>query len=108
MSIFGFLKRKSTKRKELSSLYLDVHSAGFAFKIKGRDANLWLGTNPKGTVEYFVLDHEICWNTMCRISNNHKPFVPNPDEFIYHEIDLSNILRTSIDVHKAWFYYTLV
>ena len=108
MSIFGFLKRKSTKRKELSSYYTDVHSAGFALKIKGRDAHLWIGTNPKGEVEYFVLDSEICWNTMCRISNNHHPFIPDPDDFVYHDIDVSQILRTAKDVNKAWFFIIAV
>ena len=108
MDIFDIFKRKGVRRKELSSYYTDVHSAGFAFKVKGRDANLWIGTNPKGEVEYFVLDREICWNAMCGISNTLSPFIPDPDDCVYHDIDVSQILRTDKVVNKAWFFITLV
>lgn len=108
MGIFDFLKSKKCDRSELASSYTDVHSAGFAFEINGRLVNLWEATNPKGGKEYFVMDHEICWNKMCSISNNHRTFRPDSADFVFQEIDLSEVYAPAKDVKKAWVYYTLV
>ena len=107
MGIFDMFRSKSSDRRELASYYTEVHSAGFAFEIKGRLVNLWEATTPNGEKEYFVMDHEICWNTMCSISNNHRPFRPSPNDFVYKEIDLSEVYGPAKDVKKAWVYYTL-
>ena len=41
------------------------------------------------------MDYEICWNTMCRISNNHMTFRPDPNDFVLKDadsyVDLSQI-----------------
>ncbi len=108
MGIFDFFRSKSCDSRELASYYSDVHSAGFAFEIKGRLVNLWEATTPKGKKEYFVMDHEICWNTMCSISNYNRPFRPNPNDFVLQEVDLSEVYTPAKDVKRAWVYYSLV
>ncbi len=106
MGIFNF-SRKNNARKELASVYTDVHSAGFAFQIKGRLVNLWEATNPKGETEYFVMDHEICWNAMCSISNNHRSFRPDSKDFVWKEVDLSKVYGPAKDVKETWVFHTL-
>ena len=106
MSLFDFLKNCLSNKRKLSSYYTDVHSAGFAFHIDGVLANLWEATNPKGKKEYFIMPHDICWNTMCRISNNHRPFRPHPNDFVLDKadlyVDLSEIYAPAKNVKMVW------
>lgn len=108
MSIIDFLKNNCSNSRTLASYYTDVHSAGFTFHINGRLTNLWEATNPNGKKEYFILDYEICWNTMCRISNNHMTFRPDPNDFVLKDadsyVDLSQIYAPAKDEKKVWVY----
>lgn len=106
MSLLDFFKRNGSAR--LAPSYTNVHSAGFAFEVNGRPVNLWVATAPNGKTEYFVMDHELCWNRMCMIGNNHMQFRPNPNEFVYDDVDLSDVFAPAKDVKKAWLFYTLV
>lgn len=108
MGLFDFFRGKSSSKAQLASVYTDVHSTGGAFTMKGRHANLWEATNPKGGKEFFVMDHEICWNTMCSISNRRRPFNPDPDDFVFKKVDLSEIGGLVEVVKEAWVFHTLV
>lgn len=99
MSLFGIFKRK------LASVYTNIHSMGGAFEIKGKEANLWVATNPKGDKEYFVIDREICWNSMCLYSRRGE-FRPHPDDFVLQRVDFK-ICGVVEEVKKAWFFRTL-
>ena len=105
MGIFNFFKNN---RSKLDSNYTEVFPIGLLLKIKGRDANLWVATNPKGKKEYFIMDAKICWNTMCMISNNHMDFNPNPDDFVYSDFDVYKVYMPAKGIKKAWIFHTLV
>lgn len=104
MSFFDLLKFSS--KRTLASCYTDVHSVGFSFHIDGVMGNLWEATNPKGKKEYFLMPHDICWNSMCRISNNHMPFKPDKNDFVLVDadlyVDLSEIYTPAKDEKKVW------
>jgi len=108
MSVFDFLKNYRSNSGTLASYYTDVHPAGFAFHIDGILGNLWEATNPKGKKEYFIMPHDVCWNAMCSISNNHMPFRPDPNDFLLDDadlyVDLSEIYAPAKDVKKVWVY----
>ena len=106
MSIFNFLKNNCSNRRTLAPMYTDVHPAGLAFYIDGVLGNLWEATNPKGKKEYFLMPHDVCWNQMCRISNMHMPFRPDPNDFVLEDadlyVDLSEIYIPAKNEKKVW------
>ena len=108
MGIFYFFKNFRSNNRKLASYYTDVHTAGYAFHIDGILGNLWEATNPKGKKEYFLMPHDECWNTMCRISNNHMTFRPDPNDFVLKDadsyVDLSQIYAPAKEEKKVWVY----
>ena len=54
------------------------------------------------------MPHDECWNTMCSISNNHRKFCPNPDDFVLDfanlYVDLSEIYNPAKDEKMVWVY----
>lgn len=112
MSIFQFINKYRRKKRALASSYTNIHPAGYAFYIRGRLANLWEATNPKGKHEYFIMDHEICWNTMCNLSNNHIAFSPDSDDFLLEDVDsyvnISEIYTPAKDEKKVWVFKSLI
>ncbi len=107
MSLFDLFKRNRSRKGKLASDYTNLHSTGGLFEMRGREANLWEATNPRGDIEYFVIDRAICWNAMCMYGRRGH-FSPDPDDFVFKEVDLSIVPGFGKDVKEAWVYSTLV
>lgn len=108
MGLFDLFKNMRSNNRKLASYYTDVHPAGLAFHIDGILGNLWEATNHKGKKEYFLMPHDECWNTMCSISNNHRKFCPDPNDFVLDfadlYVDLSEIYGPAKDEKMVWVY----
>ena len=108
MGLLNFFKKMRGNNRRLASYYTDVHPAGLAFHIDGILGNLWEATNPKGKKEYFLMPHDECWNTMCSISNSHRKFCPDPNDFVLDfadlYVDLSEIYDPAKDEKMVWVY----